>query len=113
MHFCHANALAQQWFLTAEWQGLRGIMLDSWFEEKSLSAQMAVAEIITKTLARCEIQSQGATFKLGRCSLNVDTLREIVGVASPGAQYVQMLQAEHQPAWFNVGGAANGSQVAH
>ena len=34
--------------------------------------------------ARCEIQSQGATPKLGRCSLNVDTIRAIVGVVSPG-----------------------------
>ena len=103
-HFCHAHALAQQWFLTAEWQGLRGIMLDSWSEEKSLSAQMAVAEIITTTLARCEIQPQGATPKLGRCSLNVDTFREIIGVVSPGVQYSQQLQAELQPAWFKVGG---------
>ena len=23
-HFCHANVLAQQWFLSSEWQGLRG-----------------------------------------------------------------------------------------
>ncbi|MFM7979108.1 MAG: hypothetical protein ACKPKO_07305, partial [Candidatus Fonsibacter sp.] len=23
-HFCHANALAQQWFLSSEWHGLRG-----------------------------------------------------------------------------------------
>ena len=52
-----------------------------------LSAQMAVAEIITNTLARCEIQSQGATPKLGRCSFNVDTFREIAGVVSPGVQY--------------------------
>ena len=23
-HFCHANAIAQQWFLIGEWHGLRG-----------------------------------------------------------------------------------------
>ena len=27
-HVCHANALAQQWFLTEEWWGLRGVKLD-------------------------------------------------------------------------------------
>ena len=59
-HSCHVNALAHQWFLTLEWQGLRGIMLDSWSEEK-LSAQMAVAEVITKPLARCEIRSKSDT----------------------------------------------------
>ena len=26
-HFCHANALAQQWFLSSEWHGLRGLRL--------------------------------------------------------------------------------------
>ena len=96
--FCKRTCIGQ-------WQGLRGIMLDNWSEEKMLSAQMAVAEIITTTLARCEIQPQGATPKLGRCSLNVDTFREIIGVVSPGVQYSQQLQAEHQPAWFKVGGA--------
>ena len=59
-HFCHANALAQQWLLTVEWQGLRGIMLDSWSEE-NLSAQMAAAEIIAITLARSETQSKSDT----------------------------------------------------
>ena len=87
-HFCHANALAQLWFLTVEWQGLRGIMLDSWSEEK-LSAQMAVAEIITKTRARCEIYPKSDTPNLGCCILIFDFFREIVGVVRLGVQYVQ------------------------
>ena len=54
-HFCHANALAQQWFLSSEWHGLRGVTLDHWSEEKALIAQLAVAEGVTKTFGRCEI----------------------------------------------------------
>ena len=48
-HFCHANALAQQWLLSSEWHGLRGVTLDLWSEEKALTAQLAVAEVVTKT----------------------------------------------------------------
>ena len=48
-HFCHANALAQQWFLSSEWHGLRGLTLDNWPEEKALTAQMAVAEVVPKS----------------------------------------------------------------
>ena len=102
--FCHANALAQQLFLTVAWQGLWGIMLESWSEEK-LSAQMAAAEITTTTLARCKIHSKTTPPKLGRCSLNLETFREIVGVVRPGVQYAQTLQVEQHLAWLKVGGA--------
>jgi hypothetical protein len=56
-HFCHANALAQQWFLSWEWHGLRGVTLGHWYEEKALTAQMAVAEaaeVVTKS-NMCEV----------------------------------------------------------
>ena len=106
-HFCHANALAQQWFLTGEWHGLRGVTLGPWCEEKSLTAQMAVAEIVTKMLGRCEIQSKGDTPKLARCSVNLDIFRETAGVITPGLQYFQRLQETHQAAWWKVGGAKN------
>ena len=49
--------------------------------------------------------SNNDTPRLGRCALNVETFREIVGVVRPGVQYVQKLQAEHQLAWLKVGGA--------
>ena len=104
-HFCHANALAQQWFLTGEWHGLRGVTLGPWCEEKSLTAQMAVAEIVTKMLGRCEIQSKGDTPKLVRCSVNLDIFRETAGVITPGLQYFRRLQETHQAAWWKVGGA--------
>jgi hypothetical protein len=83
-------------------------MLDSWYEEK-LSAQKADAEIRTQTLARYEIYSKSDTPKLGRCSLNLETFREIVGVVRPGVQYFEKLQAEHQKSV----GLRLGSQVAH
>ena len=51
-HFCHANAIAQQWFLSSEWHGLRAVTLDHWSEEKALTAQLAVAEVVTKTFGR-------------------------------------------------------------
>ena len=35
----------------------------------------------------------------------METFREIVGVVRPGVLYCQKLQAEHQLAWFKVGGA--------
>ena len=54
-HFCHANALAQQWLLSSEWHGLRGVTLDHWSEEKALTAQLAVAEVVTKTPGRYEL----------------------------------------------------------
>ena len=65
-HFCHANALAQQWFLSAERHGLRGVTLDHWSEEKALIgyAVAEAAEVMTKALGRCEIQSKGDTPKL-------------------------------------------------
>ena len=82
-------------------------MLDSLYEAKLLSAQMTVAEIITKSPARCEIHPKSDTPKLGRCSLNLQTFREIVGVIRSGVQYFQKLQAEHQLAWFKVGWVRN------
>ena len=60
--------------------------MDHWSEEKALTAQMAVAEVVTKTLGRCEIQSTGDTPKLTRCSINLEIFREIDGVISPGMQ---------------------------
>ena len=30
-----------------------------WSEEKALTAQMAIAEVVSKTLGRCETQSKG------------------------------------------------------
>ena len=90
--------IAQQWFLTGEWHGLRGVALGPWCEEKSLTAQMAVAEIVTKMLGRCEIQSKGDTPKLVRCSVNLDIFRETAGVIKPGLQYFQRLQETHQAA---------------
>jgi len=79
--------------------------LDHWSEDKALTAQMAVAEIVTKTFERCEIMSKGDTPKLMRCSLNMEIFREIVGVLKPGMQYFRRLQETHQAAWWNVGGA--------
>ena len=86
-HFCHANALAQQWFLSSEWHGLRGVALDHWSEEKALTAQLAVAEVVTQRFGWCEVQSKGDTPKLMRCSMNLEIFREIVGVIIPGTQY--------------------------
>ena len=46
--------------MTVERQGLRGIMLDSWSEEK-LFAHMAVAEIIKQNMSRRAIHSKRDT----------------------------------------------------
>lgn len=70
-----------------------------------MTAQMAVAEVVTRTLTRSEIQSKGDTPKLGRCSLNLEAFREMSGVIRPAMQYFRKLQMEHQPAWLKVGGA--------
>ena len=114
MRFCHANALAQQWFMTEEWQELRGVNMDSGSEEKSLTAQMAVAEIVTKMLGRCEIQSKGDTPKLVRCSVNLDIFRETVGVITPGLQYFSEVAGDAPgglvESWW---GQKTGTQIAH
>ena len=67
--------------------------MDHWSEEKALTAQMAVAEVVT-----CEIQSKGEIPKLIRCSINLEIFCEIVGVISPGMQYFRKLQEMHQAA---------------
>ena len=69
--------------------------MDHWSEEKALTAQMAVAEVVTKTVGRCEIQSKGDIPKLTRCSINLEIFREIAGVISPGMQYFRKLQEMH------------------
>ena len=79
--------------------------MDHWSEEKALTAQLAVAEVVTKTVGRCEIQSKGDTPKLIRCSMNLEIFREIVGVIIPGTQYFRRLQETHQAVWWKVGGA--------
>ena len=104
-HFCHANALAQQWFLTAEWQGLRGVILDAWTEGKSVIAQMVVADAVTKARSLCAIQSKGDTPELTCCTINLEVFREMAGVIRPGLEYFQKLQAQYQVAWWKVGGA--------
>ena len=110
--FCHANALAQQWFLTTEWQGLRGVTLSGWSEEKGLTAQMAVAGMVTKALSRCEIQAKGDTPKLGRCSINLEVFREMAGTVCPAMQYFDRLQMLYQQAWWAVPEAKKvGTQV--
>ena len=106
-HFCHANALAQQWFLTAEWQGLRGVKLDALTEARSVTAHMAVADAVTKALSQCEIQSKGSMPKLTRCTITLEVFREMAGIIRPGLAYFQKLQAQCQVAWWKIGGAKN------
>jgi hypothetical protein len=66
---------------------------------------MAIAEVVTKTLGRCDTQPKGDIPKLMRRSINLEIFREIVGVISPGMQYFRKLQEMHQAAWWKVGGA--------
>ena len=56
-------------------------------EEKNVSAQMAVADAVTKALSRCEINSKGDTPKLIRCTVNLEVFREMVGVIRPAMSY--------------------------
>ena len=103
-HFCHANALAQQWFLTTEWHGLGSVMLNTW-SEKPITAQVAVTDAVTKALSQCEINSKGDTPKLTRCSITLDVFREMAGIIRPGVEYFNKLQAKYQVRWWKVGGA--------
>ena len=92
----------------------KGVTLDHSSEEKGLTAQMSVADVVTKTLWMCEIQSKGDTPKLTRCSVNLEMFRAIVGVISPGMQYLRRLQETRLAAWWKLGGAKKtGTQIAH
>ena len=45
----------------------QGVTLDHWSEEMALTAQLAVAEVVTNTFGWCEIQPKGDAQKLTRC----------------------------------------------
>ena len=79
--------------------------LDHWSEEKALTAQLAVAEVVSKKHFGGVKSSPQATPKLTRCSMNLEIFRKIVGVIIPGTQNFRSLQETHQAAWWKVGGA--------
>ena len=58
--------------------------MDHWYEEKALTAQMAVVEVVTKTMGG--VKPKGGTPKLARCSRNLEIFREMPGDIRPGMQ---------------------------
>ena len=90
-HFCHANALSQQWFLTSEWRQLKSCTLRPEILEhgsqkqpqapeasldQSLSLQQCCADIIVKMLSQTEITRKAVVPKLGRTLVDVDVFKE-------------------------------------
>ena len=116
-HFCHANGLSQQWFLSPEWgklksHALRPDMLEysssrqltapDVSQQRSLSLQQCCADIITKLLQQSEITKKADVPKLGRAWVNADVFKEVVETPIPAIEYFDGLRQKHPLAWARV-----------
>ena len=114
-HFCHANALSQQWFLTSEWRGLKNRTLWSEIIEhgsqkqkqsleaslhQSLSLQHLCADIITKMLTQTEVTRKADVPKLGRSMVNTDVFKEVTMVPLAALDYFKGLRQKHSQSWL-------------
>ena len=113
-HFCHANALSQQWFLTPEWRQLKSCRLRSEILEhgsqkqpqageaslhQSLSLQQCCADIIVKMLSQTEITRKADVPKLGRALVNADVFKEVTMVPLPALGYFDGLRKKNPLSW--------------
>ena len=111
-HFCHANALSQQWFLTTEWRQLKNCTLrheviDHAFQKQapeaslhqSLSLQQCCADIIIKMLSQTEITKKADIPKLGRSLVTADVFKEVVTIPIPAIEYFNGLRQKHPQSW--------------
>ena len=127
-HFCHANALSQQWFLTPEWRQLKHCTLRSDIIEhgsqkpqqsleaslrqsssppaleaslhQGLSLQQCCADIITKMLSQTEIVRKADVPKLGRSVVNTDVFKEVTMIPLPALDYFNGLRQKHPRSWL-------------
>ena len=101
-HFCHANELSHQWFLTAEWSKLkshtlrpdmleygssRQLQASEISSQKGLSPQQCCADIITNMLTQTNIVRKADVPMLGRIQVNADVFKVVVGSPIPALQY--------------------------
>ena len=108
-YFCHANALAQQWFLTPSWSELKGVHIAG-FSDSEVSAQVDVADITTRMVARAEIAVKSDTPRLTRLTVTTDVFHEISSVVLPALAYFERMQQRFMPAWYELGA---GKKLAH
>lgn len=114
-HFCHANALSQQWFISPEWRNLKNFTLRAEIIEhgspkqqqapeaslhQSLSLQQCCADIITKMLSQTEITRKADVPKLGRSLVNADVFKEVTTVPLPALEYFSGLRLKHPQSWL-------------
>ena len=104
-HFCHANAMSQTWFLSAEWGKIKG--LNFAIEQPSgqqaspqLSAQQCVAEVCAKMISQAEITVKSDIPRLGRCAVNSDVFKEVASVIEPALEYFAVLKQKNLAAWY-------------
>ena len=106
-HFCHANALAQQWFLSPTWSALKRVNIAGFSDSEGavaeVSAQMAVAVIATKMVSRAEISTKSDIPRLTRTIVTMDVFRELSSVVLPAVAYFEKLQQKFLPAWYKLG----------
>ena len=106
VHYLHANALAQQYFVGApDWAELKGHTLD--FDGVSHSLQTLVVSHVTSTICSAEIlATTQETPRLKRSSMNMNTFKEICDLVKFASQYMRHLQQKYHMVWPNVVSAA-------
>ena len=94
VHYLHANALAQHYFVGAtEWAGLQGRVVE--IESVSHSLQTLVAQHVTNAICTAEILgTTQETPRLKRSTVDITIFNEICDALACGAWYMVLLQSK-------------------
>ena len=103
-HYLHANALAQNYFLSLEeWGALRGKL--AVIEKTTYSLQSIVAKQLVKLIQDMEIVSTGDVPKLKRTTMNITLFKELCSSVLNATKYKARLQQQYVGVWDEVGSA--------
>ena len=102
VHYLHANALAQHYFVGATpWAALKGRAVE--IDGALHALQSLVAQHVTSTICTAEILATSQeTPRLKRSTMNITVFKELCDATSYGANYMCHLQNKYHMVWASV-----------
>ena len=101
VHFLHANALAQTYFISCEeWTALLGRTVS--LEKSAFSLQEVVAKQVMQIIGEAEILSGGEVPKLKKSNMTLFVFKELCNTALLAAKYKSHLQNKFAGVWSGV-----------
>ena len=99
-HFVFANAFAQYYILTEEWQSVKGLRIQ--VGDESMSVQYAIAQHATKLIAQSEVVWKTEVPKIRRQRLNGALFKSMCEIVRPSILYFEGVATKYAAVWQQV-----------